>query len=671
MRLFSATCNSTLRLVGKTVVITGANTGIGKETARDLYRRGARVIMACRNMEKANAAAEEVKTVPPSKPEREQFQGDPGEVVTCKLNLASFASVRECAKHLIENETNIHMLINNAGVMMCPYEKTEDGFESQFQTNHLGHFLLTLLLLPKLRSSTPGVKIINVSSDAHYFGTIHFDNINLERSYGPIKAYAQSKLANVLFTRELARRLKDAKIEGITVYSLHPGVIATELGRHINTTLFPGVGFMFNKFVRPWSKTPELGAQTTLYCALDEEAAKQSGLFYKECAVTTPSGKARNDERALRLWNESLKFVGLEGHENLAELSAVSTPRALTQANLIASLNPVDFSNRGERNNMFSFSSICNSETRLVGKTVVITGANAGIGKETARDLYRRGARVILACRNVAKGNLAIDDITAASPSRFERKQFLAGPGELEVCELDLSSFSSIRSCAKKLLERESSINILINNAGVATRYFDKTEDGFEYQLQVNYLGHFLFTLLLMPMLKRSTPEVKIINVSSYAHYKGFVNFDDINFEESFTPAKAYSQSKLGAVLFTRELAKRLKEAEVQGISVYCVNPGVVRTDAARHWHTTFSRAGEFLFDKITQPFIKSPELGAQTILHCALDQEAAKQTGLFYRECAVKTPSRNGRNSALAFVFWNSSSKLVGLHGQDNLAKM
>ncbi|KAK0160810.1 hypothetical protein PV328_008177 [Microctonus aethiopoides] len=316
---FSRKCQSKVRLVGKTVVITGANIGIGKESARDLYRRGARVILACRDINKANAAVEDLKKTPPSRPEREQFNGEPGELIVCKLNLCSLASVRECAKKLNDTEPNIHILINNAGIMMCPFAKTEDGYETQFQTNHLGHFLFTLLLLPKIMKSTPA-RIINVSSMAHSGGDIHFDDINLEKSYAPIKAYSQSKLANVLFTKELDRRLKEAKIDGVNVYSLHPGVIATELGRHLDSALFPGARAGFKMFSSIFVKSPELGAQTTLHCATSEEAGKESGLYYRECAVTTPSSKARNLEISRRLWDESVKMVGWTPNENLIEL---------------------------------------------------------------------------------------------------------------------------------------------------------------------------------------------------------------------------------------------------------------------------------------------------------------------------------------------------------------
>ncbi|CAL1680312.1 unnamed protein product [Lasius platythorax] len=305
MWLFHSKCTSKVRLVGKTVVITGANSGIGKETARDLYRRGARVILACRNIQKANDALEDIKKNPPSKADSEQFQGNPGELVIYRLDLSSLKSVKECARNLLTKESAIHLLINNAGVMMCPQETTEDGFELQLQTNYIGHFLLTLLLLPKMQSSGPG------------FGTVH-DDLNLKESYTPMKAYMQSKLANILFTKELARRLNEANINGINVYSLHPGVITTELGRHFSTTMFPGASIIFRVFLRPVLKNPEEGAQTTIYCSVDEKVANETGLYYKECGVATPQWRAQDDQIAKDLWNQTCRLLHLESDENLA-----------------------------------------------------------------------------------------------------------------------------------------------------------------------------------------------------------------------------------------------------------------------------------------------------------------------------------------------------------------
>ncbi|XP_024874335.1 retinol dehydrogenase 11-like isoform X1 [Temnothorax curvispinosus] len=316
-------CTSQVRLDGKIAIITGANTGIGRETARDFYRRGARVILACRNVEKANAAIEDIKRNPfPSAPSKLlEGKNKLGNLAIYQLDLSSFKSVRKCAKMLLREESAIHILVNNAGMMFTPYEITEDGFEIQLQSNYLGHFLLTLLLLPKMQSSGPGCRIVNVSSLAHIFGQIHYDDINLEKSYSyirPWKAYMQSKLANILFTKELAHRLEEAKISGINVYSLHPGVIRTELSRNYNRTIIPGATFFVQYIMRPFIKNPEQGAQTTIYCAVDEKTANETGLYYSECRVTNPKSIARNDQEAKKLWNYTCQLLQLELNEDFS-----------------------------------------------------------------------------------------------------------------------------------------------------------------------------------------------------------------------------------------------------------------------------------------------------------------------------------------------------------------
>ena len=211
-------CTSKARLDGKTVIITGANTGIGLETAVDLAGRGARVILACRSSEKGEKAAVEV---------RRRSGND--NVVFRSLDLSSLESVRRFASQVLNEEPLIDILINNAGVMGCPYAKTVDGFEMQFGVNHLGPFLLTNLLLDRLKDS-PAARIVTVSALAAVWGKIDFDNINWDHSYNHLNAYMASKLANIVFTRSLAKRLTGSRV---TANALHPGVIGTtELGRH-------------------------------------------------------------------------------------------------------------------------------------------------------------------------------------------------------------------------------------------------------------------------------------------------------------------------------------------------------------------------------------------------------------------------------------------------------
>lgn len=288
-------CRSKARLDGKTVLITGANTGIGKETALDMAKRGARVILACRDVTRARIAADSIR----------QESGN-GNVVVKKMDLSSLQSVRNLAKDVQENEERLDILINNAGIMMCPKWKTEDGFEMQFGVNHLGHFLLSNCLLDLLKKSAPS-RIVNVSSLAHEKGRIHFDDINLDKGYDPVKSYRQSKLANVLFSRELASRLEGT---GVTVYCLHPGVIRSELGRH----LFPTLALWKKIIAMPFYmliKSPREGAQTSIYCAVDESVANTSGHYYSDCAPKTPAPQALDDAAAKKLWDLSASMAGL------------------------------------------------------------------------------------------------------------------------------------------------------------------------------------------------------------------------------------------------------------------------------------------------------------------------------------------------------------------------
>ncbi|XP_030644591.1 retinol dehydrogenase 12 [Chanos chanos] len=288
-------CRCRVRLDGKTVMITGANTGIGKETAKDMALRGARVVMACRDLTRGEKAAMEIR----------KSTGN-GNVVVRHLDLSSLLSVRQFVHEFTATEDRLDVLINNAGVMMCPKILTEDGYETQLAVNHLGHFLLTVLLLNLLKASAPS-RVVNVSSIAHIGGKIHFDDLNFNRTpYDPLVSYRQSKLANLLFTRELSRRLKGS---GVTAYALHPGVIRTELGRYVRTRhpvlskalSFPALLLM---------KTPWQGAQTTIYCAVTEGLESQSGCYFSDCRLKEPAPEGKDDLAAMRLWDISAKLVG-------------------------------------------------------------------------------------------------------------------------------------------------------------------------------------------------------------------------------------------------------------------------------------------------------------------------------------------------------------------------
>ncbi|XP_038660111.1 retinol dehydrogenase 13-like isoform X1 [Scyliorhinus canicula] len=305
------TCSSKETVSGKTIIITGANTGIGKETARELARRGGRIIMACRDMEKCETAAREIRSETLSH-----------HVYARHLNLASLKSIREFAKKITEEEENINVLINNAGIMRCPYWKTEDGFEMQFGVNHLGHFLLTNLLLEKLKNSGSG-RIINVSSLAHKVGQIDFNDLNWEKKkYDTKAAYCQSKLANILFTKELAERLDGS---GVTVNAVHPGVVNTELGRHTGMHKSNFSSTILGPFFLFLVKSPRLGAQPSIYLAVAEELEGISGKYFDVNKQKDPAPQALDEETARRLWEISAKLVGLKSENSDPQLQSTFT----------------------------------------------------------------------------------------------------------------------------------------------------------------------------------------------------------------------------------------------------------------------------------------------------------------------------------------------------------
>ena len=288
-------CYSKEQLDGKTVIITGANTGIGKETAIDLAKRNAKVIIACRSVEKGEQAERDIRSL--SKNENVHFK---------LLDLASFASIKKFCSEVLAEEPRLDILINNAGIMRCPYWKTEDGFEMQFGVNHLGHFLLTNLLLDQIKEAPAG-RIVVVSSLGHKRAKeINFDDINSTQSYDPKIAYAQSKLANNLFTIALHKRLAGTNV---TVNCLHPGIIYTELGRYMKIPLWMKI--LLAPVALLILKTPWQGAQTTIYCAVDKEVEGISGLYFSDCKKKKPEPQALDELAAEKLWALSVKLTGL------------------------------------------------------------------------------------------------------------------------------------------------------------------------------------------------------------------------------------------------------------------------------------------------------------------------------------------------------------------------
>jgi len=280
-------------MAGKTVLITGATSGIGKETARGIAAMGATVVMACRNPAKARAVRDAVIRV----------TGNPS-VLAKDLDLASLVSIRAFATELRAAYPSLDVLINNAGVFSSSREETADGFELTMGTHHLGPFLLTRLLLPSLKSA-PAARIVNVASEAAFYGKIDLDDLQLTRSYGMagFSAYAASKLANVLFTQELAERLVDTPI---TVNAVHPG--------EVNTNIFPNHNRfwrLLNRVQKPFRKSAKVAAREVIDAATAPGLKRITGGFLVSGQVKAVRGACLDTELQKALWAESARLTGI------------------------------------------------------------------------------------------------------------------------------------------------------------------------------------------------------------------------------------------------------------------------------------------------------------------------------------------------------------------------
>ncbi|XP_013391296.1 retinol dehydrogenase 13 [Lingula anatina] len=284
------------QIPGKTVIITGASSGIGKATALELTKRGARVILACRDLK----AAEEVKT-------KIIEETNSSLVFVKKLDLASLTSIRNFAADINKTQKRVDVLINNAGVMYCPQSVTREGFEMHLGVNHFGPFLLTNLLLDKMKQSKPS-RIICVNDSVYKDGQIDFKDLNCKKFYDERHAYRQSKLANMLFVNELDRRLKDT---GVTVNAVNPGICNTKIHRHSKTyhSIFLGniLGFLLTIF----ASNPQQGSQTVVYAAVAPELEEVSGKYFSNCKEENINPVGKDTKAAERLWLISEKWTRL------------------------------------------------------------------------------------------------------------------------------------------------------------------------------------------------------------------------------------------------------------------------------------------------------------------------------------------------------------------------
>ena len=275
-------------MAGKTCMVTGANSGIGRVTALELARQGATVIMVCRSRDKGEAAFSEIKE-----------KVGRGSLELMIADLSSQAEIRRLAEEFQHRHHRLDVLVNNAGVFVRRRSMTVDGIETTFAVNHLAYFLLTNLLLDAIKRSAPA-RIVNVSSRAHASATINFDDLQGERGYGGWNAYCQSKLANIEFTCELARRVESS---GVTANCLHPGVIATGLFRNLPK--------IFHLPLQLFLSTPEKGAETSVYLATSPEVEGITGKYFAGKRAVVSSPESRDAAIARRLWEVSEQLTGL------------------------------------------------------------------------------------------------------------------------------------------------------------------------------------------------------------------------------------------------------------------------------------------------------------------------------------------------------------------------
>lgn len=275
-------------MVGKVCIVTGANTGIGKETALGLAKLGATVVMVCRDRQRGEEAQSEIKR---------KSGNDKVDLMLC--DLSSLRSIKQFAPVFAQRYDRLDVLVNNAGIVLREHSMTEDGLESTFAINHLGYYLLTNLLLDLLKNSAPS-RIVNVASAAHKFGSLDVNAWPTGRQYSAFGSYANSKLANILFTRELAQRLTGT---GVTANCLHPG--------GVGTNLFRGFPKFLQTVIKLVTISPERGARTSIYLACSPDVEGITGKYFARCRQQESSDASRNKVAARDLWNLSSELTGV------------------------------------------------------------------------------------------------------------------------------------------------------------------------------------------------------------------------------------------------------------------------------------------------------------------------------------------------------------------------
>lgn len=273
----------------KLVVITGASSGIGEVAADRLAAKGGRIVFVARDRSRGEETLKHLQAIAPGVEHRAYY-----------ADLSRVAEMKRVAAEIAESESEIDILINNAGALFNARKVTEDGLEMTFALNHMAYFVLTNLLRPRLAA---GARIVSTASDAHRGARLDFSDLQTERNYRGFGAYGRSKLCNILFTRELARRVKDADV---TANCLHPGFVATRFGDQSG-----GVVSFAVRAAKNFALTPEQGAQTIVYLASSPEVAEITGGYFYKCRQATPTPEAQNDDDARRLWDASARIAGI------------------------------------------------------------------------------------------------------------------------------------------------------------------------------------------------------------------------------------------------------------------------------------------------------------------------------------------------------------------------
>eukprot|EP00752_Nemacystus_decipiens_P012085 g10715.t1 len=541
-------------LSGRVMIVTGANTGIGKRTAYNLARMGAKVIMACRSPERGEKARQELEQEMRelSSSEGNASGREYGTLEVMQCDLSELESVRSFAREFKAKHGNkLDVLVNNAGVGITDgYQLTVDGLDFVFGVNFVGHFELTMKLMP-LIEATPAARVVCLSSVMHHGGGTDWESSIVGNSNRRGSTYGDSKLAMVLFAKELRRRFA-ASGSSATAFSVNPGAVRSDIWRHVPKFVMP----VFDFLMRMFFVNTEQGCCTSV-CASSWPLERLSGGDYYQ-PYWMPFGCP---------WPCELMgpFVGCAPGPAVIVYTACATPclallRRFRKCPPAPSLPDEDLSAR----------------------VVIVTGANTGIGSRTAFHLARMGAKVIMACRSVERGEAARAKLQQELATLSSAKTSSAVlPGTLEVMECDLCDFSSIRAFARAFKAKHGArLDVLVNNAGIAINDGPRlTVDGLDTVFGVNFVGHFVLTTELMPLIT-STPNARVVCLSSVAHYMGGENWESAS--AGTLGRWAYPESKRAMVRLAKELNRRFTAAG-SSASAFAVNPGAVRSDIYRN----------------------------------------------------------------------------------------